>query len=295
MPGKDARSGVDLRRPAAVLLLVAIAVIGLRAGVSLSSKNDPGLLVAGGHALYWIALAAAGLLVLLELVIVVVWLLWARKGGPSMPLPRRRRNPLWLIVLVVEIFALAKLIAILRQRAAAAAHAAANAARHGAGTVTGRHSFLPPASSWPLLVGLALAAVAASLLIMPIRRRARAFATPEPEPEPTPESQAPLLAALAAGAKPLQEDADPRSAIVRCYAAMEESLAGAGAPPSEADTPAEVLARASRGGLLRSAAANTLTGLFRQARYSTHPVTEADRAAAQHALGRLQADLGGAA
>lgn len=291
MPGKDARSGVDLRRPAAVLLLVAIAVIGLRAGVSLSSKSDPGLLLAGGRALYWVVLIVGGLLVLLELMIIVVWLLWARKGGPSLPLPRKRRNPLWLIVLALEIWALVKIVTILRQRAAAA-RAAAAAAHHGAGAASGGHSFLPPASSWPLLVGLAVAAVAASLLIMPLRR-AKAFATPSPEPVPEP--PAPLLAALAAWAKPLQEDADPRSAIVRCYAAMEESLASAGAAPSKADTPAEVLARASHGGLLRSAAASTLTGLFRQARYSTHPITEADRAAAQHALGRLQADLGGTA
>lgn len=293
MPGKDARSGVDLRRPAAVLLLVAIAVIGLRAGVSLSSRSDPGLLVAGGHALYWIALIAGGLLVLLELVIIAVWLLWARKGGPSLPLPRKRRNPLWLLVLALEIWALAKLVAILRQRAAEAARAAAAAGHHAAGTASGGHSFLPPASSWPLLVGLAVAAVAASLLVMSTRR-IKALTTPPPA-EPVPQSNAPLLAALAAGAKPLQEDADPRTAIVRCYAAMEESLAGAGVPPSKADTPAEVLARASRGGLLRSAAASTLTGLFRQARYSTHPITEGDRAAAQHALGRIQADLGGTA
>jgi len=32
MPGKGARSGADMRRAAAVLLLVAIAAIGLRAG-----------------------------------------------------------------------------------------------------------------------------------------------------------------------------------------------------------------------------------------------------------------------
>ncbi|HEY7429622.1 MAG TPA: DUF4129 domain-containing protein [Streptosporangiaceae bacterium] len=292
MPGKDARSGVDLRRPAAVLLLIAIAAIGLQAGVSLSNKSDPRLLVAGGHALYWIAFAAGGLLVLLELAIVVVWLVWARKGGTRLPLQRKRRNPLYLIVIALEIWALVKIISILRQRAAEAArHAAAAHPGHSGGS--GGHFFLPPASSWPLLAGLALAAVAATLLIMPARRRAKAFATTPPEPEP--QSQAPLLAALAAGERPLREDADPRAAIVHCYAAMEESLAAAGTPPARADTPAEVLDRASRGGLLRSAAASTLTGLFRQARYSTHPITEADRAAAQHALGRLQADLEGTA
>jgi hypothetical protein len=278
---------VDLRRPAAVLLLIAIAVIGLRAGGTFSGKSDPQLLVSGGHALYWVVLSVGAVLVLLELVIIVAWLVWARKGGGRpMPLPRRN-NLLGLIFLGLEIFALAKIVAILRQRAAEA-HKAAAAAHGGAGGAGG-HSFLPPASAWPLVAGLVLAALAASLLVSPIRR-ARKFT---PTDGPAPEAAEPLLAALAAGAKPLREDADPRTAIVNCYAAMEESLTAAGSPPTEADTPAEVLARASRGGLLRSAAASTLTGLFRQARYSTHPITEADRTAAQHALGRLQADLGG--
>ena len=93
----------------------------------------------------------------------------------------------------------------------------------------------------------------------------------------------------------LHQDADSRAAIVNCYAAMEDSLAAAGSPPAAADTPAEVLARASAGGLLLSAAADTLTRLFRRARYSTLPVTESDRMAARDALGRLRADLEGRA
>ncbi len=64
------------------------------------------------------------------------------------------------------------------------------------------------------------------------------------------------------------------AAIIACYAAMERSLAGAGSPPAAADTPAEVLGRASAAGLVRSAAAEVLTGLFRRARYSQHALAE---------------------
>ena len=103
------------------------------------------------------------------------------------------------------------------------------------------------------------------------------------------------MAALVAGSRALQEDSDPRSAIIGCYAAMERSLADAGSPPRLADTPAEVLGRATASGLVRSAWAGTLTGLFRRARYSSHPMTEADRAAAIGALAQVQADLGGGA
>ena len=103
------------------------------------------------------------------------------------------------------------------------------------------------------------------------------------------------MAALAAGARVLHEDQDPRAAIIGCYAAMERSLADAGSPPRLADTPAEVLGRATASGLVRSSWASMLTGLFRQARYSSHPMTEADRAAAIGALTQVQADLGGGA
>ena len=68
---------------------------------------------------------------------------------------------------------------------------------------------------------------------------------------------------------------------------------GAGAAPSAADTPAEVLDRAAAGGLIHSSAADDLTGLFRQARYGGHDIGEPERAAAQGALARLQSDLAG--
>jgi len=102
------------------------------------------------------------------------------------------------------------------------------------------------------------------------------------------------LDSLAAGHAALTSSTDPRAAIIACYAAMERSLAGAGAAPAAADTPDEVLTRAASGGLIRSAAAGELTGLFRQARYGHRDMAETERVAAQGALTRLQADLGGA-
>ena len=70
---------------------------------------------------------------------------------------------------------------------------------------------------------------------------------------------------------------DYEGATAQLNRAMERSLADAGSPPRLADTPAEVLGRATASGLVRSAWASTLTGLFRRARYSSHPMTEADR------------------
>ena len=137
-----------------------------------------------------------------------------------------------------------------------------------------------------LFASIALVAFMMTLLR---RRRSARPVLEGPAPDPAPE---PLADALAAGAQALREDPDPRTAIIGCYAAMERSLATAGSPATAADTPAEVLARATTGGLVRSAWAGTLTGLFRRARYSSHPMTEADRATAMNALAQVRADLG---
>lgn len=138
------------------------------------------------------------------------------------------------------------------------------------------------------MLALFVVVALASATLAVYRRRGHALPPLEPRAGEDEES---LAAALAAGARALHEDPDPRTAIIGCYAAMERSLADAGSPPRMADTPAEVLSRATVGGLVRSAPAGTLTGLFRQARYSSHPVTEADRAAAVEALAQVRDDL----
>ena len=70
-----------------------------------------------------------------------------------------------------------------------------------------------------------------------------------------------------------------------------DGFAAAGSAPAAADTPAEVLTRASEAGLVRSGSAGTLTGLFRRARYSSQPMTSADSAAAAAALDQMRGDL----
>jgi hypothetical protein len=107
----------------------------------------------------------------------------------------------------------------------------------------------------------------------------------------------PLIAGLViaiAGSAALQANHEPRAAIIACYAAMEQGFAAAGSAPAAADTPAEVLARATAAGIVRSGSAEVLTGLFRRARYSDEPMTSADSAAAAAALVQMRADLAGA-
>jgi hypothetical protein len=85
---------------------------------------------------------------------------------------------------------------------------------------------------------------------------------------------------------------DARAAIIACYLAMEDSLARAGTPRGAADTPDELLARAAGQGLVQGGAAERLTALFYEARFSSHPMHRTDRDGAEQALAELAASLG---
>ena len=272
-----------MRRAAAALLLVAVAALGLRAGGAFSAAGNQEILGLSGQAVYWIIASAEVVMALAGIVLLILRMIWARKSGK--PLQRQRRSLWWLLLLPLVVFGLARILQKIRQHAAATAAAAG----HGAGARGGTGGHLRVGNPWPLLVLFAVVALGAAALTVYRHRHRRAVALP-PEPDPEPGAE-PLMAALAAGARVLHEDPDPRTAIIGCYAAMERSLADAGAPPLMADTPAEVLSRATASGLVRSAPATTLTSLFRQARYSSHPMTEADRATAIDALAQVQADL----
>ena len=283
MPGNGARGGAELRRAAAVLLLVAVAAVGLRAGGAFSAADSAEILGMSGRAVYWIIASAEVVLAIAGVVLLIARLIWARKSGR--PLRRQRRSLWWLLLLPFATFGLSRALQRFRGHGGAGAAAAGPA---GAGTAHAAAGHTSPGSPWPVLVLFAVVALASAALTLYRRRHAR----PLPPLEPGAEADAePLAAALAAGARALHEDPDPRTAIIGCYAAMERSLADAGSAPRMADTPAEVLSRATAGGLVRSASAGTLTGLFRQARYSSHPMTEAERAAAIEALAQVQADL----
>jgi Domain of unknown function (DUF4129) len=281
MPGKGARGGADMRRAAVALLLVAAAAVGLRAGGAFSSAGNQQILGLTLRTVYWILAGAEVILALAGIALLILRMVWAGKSGQ---LPQRKRRSIWwLLLLPLFVFGLARLLQRVRR------HAAGPTAGLGAtGANTGAAGHLHVGNPWPLFVLFAV--VALGVIALTIYRRRRAVRPPLPEPggEPDPE---PLVAALAAGARVLHSDPDPRTAIIGCYAAMERSLADAGTPPRMADTPAEVLSRATLSGLVRSAPATTLTGLFRRARYSSHPMTEADRATAIDALAQVRADL----
>jgi hypothetical protein len=147
------------------------------------------------------------------------------------------------------------------------------------------------------LYGLLIAVlVAAVLLSIWWSRRARLrsesgtgdFAADDSEDPEDPED---LREALGSGRAALRTVDDARAAIIACYVAMEKSLAERGAAQKVADTPDELLARATRSGLVRGSASARLTALFYEARFSSHPLGRGQRDAARDALEELAAAL----
>jgi hypothetical protein len=142
------------------------------------------------------------------------------------------------------------------------------------------------------VVGL-LAAVAVSVWWARRLQRSRSSGVPRDDDFIAFEVQDPgdLRDALGLGRSALRTLDDARTAIVACYLAMENSLAERGTAQGVADTPDELLARATRTGLVYGTAAARLTGLFYEARFSSHPLDRGQRDEAEQALDELAAAL----
>ena len=138
---------------------------------------------------------------------------------------------------------------------------------------------------------LVVALIAAVLLSIWWSRRLRGALGPVDEIEESEESED-LREAVESGRSALRTLDDARAAIIACYVAMERSLADRGAARGVAGTPDELLARATSGNIVHGTAPARLTVLFYEARFSSHPMDQTQRRAAEQALDELAAALG---
>jgi hypothetical protein len=136
---------------------------------------------------------------------------------------------------------------------------------------------------WTVLAGAAAVALASLLVALALHRRRSRTAHEKP--------QGALAGALAAGIEDLETEPDPRRAVIKAYARMEDALAVDGLPRAAAETPLEYLRRGL--GRLRTSgrALARLTALFEVAKFSRHEVDEPMRDEALAALHDLRADL----
>jgi Domain of unknown function (DUF4129) len=89
----------------------------------------------------------------------------------------------------------------------------------------------------------------------------------------------------------LESERDPRLAVQRAYARMEESLGAIELSRASDETPTEFTARVLRVLGASAAAASDLTGLFEVARFSDHPMDEDDRRRAIASVRRVEAEV----
>lgn len=156
-----------------------------------------------------------------------------------------------------------------------------------------------------VLLNLATVVVVVALLVWLLRwlvgvrrvRRARATRSVELEAafdvvEPGAAVARELLAD-AEGQRAALADGTPRNAVVACWHRFELASAAAGVERHEWETSSEHILRVLDLVAADPAAVSVLAGLYREARFSEHDLTEGDRAVALEALDRIHLTVHG--
>ncbi len=274
-------------RPAVAGLLLLAAIAGL-------SAASPALGAGGrwhGHPL---ALAVA-LEVVLGLLLLGVTALARRSPQPGHLRTQLRYLLRWATILLMIVIVVIGVVNYIATRHGSSVLKLLHNYAKGSKRPTPRH-LSPPGHGpdltylvYALIAILLLAAIAAVVLLVARLRPAPRFLFDELElADDDGES---LRRAVESGRAALHEVDEARAAIIACYLAMERSLATAGTARTAAETPDELLARATGTGLLRGRAAAQLTALFYEARFSTHPLPERAKASATAALNEISAAL----
>lgn len=148
-----------------------------------------------------------------------------------------------------------------------------------------------PAQVWRVLGGIALTLLLAVvvLAIRVIRRRRRA-ALPESAREAP--DRALLTDRRAARQARMVREGSPREAIIATWLDLERLVATAGVPRRPSETSSELVVRVLDDREVPAAALTDLAALFREARFSTHELTEALRERAAGDLDAVHAALG---
>ena len=153
---------------------------------------------------------------------------------------------------------------------------------HPTGTSATAGGFkLPTWLPWTVLAIVALG-LTVGMVVLWLRRE-----QPTTEPLGANATHAAVEAAIDA----LDAEADPRRAVIAAYGAMQRTLGERGIVRSPPEAPREYLERALVASHATERDARTLTGLFEEARYSSHPIPERFRELALSALRSLQRRL----
>jgi hypothetical protein len=145
---------------------------------------------------------------------------------------------------------------------------------------------------------LALAVVGVALLVVVVGRAVRTWGDP---PRPEAEATGPVgeprrdlgeeLARTAVAQRAALLQGDPRNAIVACWLAFEDAADAAGVARADWETSAEFAVRLLGTVSADREAVARLARLYREARFSAHPVSETQRQDAVAALDAIATSL----
>lgn len=128
------------------------------------------------------------------------------------------------------------------------------------------------------------------------RRRPRRAVVLEDKPDTTPlgviaAADRPTLLRGAEAAESILAETGgvPRELVLRCWLALEEAAGASGAARRPSDSPTEFAGAVLRATSADPGAADTLLHLYHQARFSTHPITDAEVRTARAAVVKLAA------
>lgn len=289
------RASIRARATIAALALGGVAVvvaIAARAPLSRSTPVDARSVQTPTAAVFML-IAGIGI-VMLGALAILVWSGRRRKDDP----PEHESPPIevhwiWKMLATLAPFALG---AALVAAAVTGSKRAQNGPRFGGTFVLGGSAPLsgPPSGatgfvvpSWLPWTVLGIVAVAAFAGVVALWLR-------RPRPSAAPPDARATRAGVDAAIGALDAEADPRRAVIAAYGAMQRTLGEHGVVRSSTEAPREYLQRVLTASRANDREVRTLTGLFEEARYSTHPIPERLREVALAALrslqGRLQAD-----
>lgn len=275
------------------LLSVAALLVVLLGIVAFASRNGFGQSQESSSSTSYLSYAYTAFLVVFLLAIpATLWAIWVESTQVTVERPTFRRA----IIQNLLTFGLLCLVIggalYLRHRGLLIHRPNTHALKNAHGAIAGKQTKTPkvePTFKWPVLwVALVLLAIAAVPIVQERRRRkARRRERFALDPALADELSDEISLAL----DDLRSEHDIRRAIIAAYARMEKVLAQRGMRRRGSETAFEYLQRVLQDVRVTPAAAQGLTQLFEEAKFSRHNLGEDRRARAISALETVRTDL----
>jgi Domain of unknown function (DUF4129) len=280
----------------AALALALLGIAGLASSAS-AWHSTPVAAAAPTTALRGLAVAGG---VVLVVALLLIWVEIPRAPPPK----RHRRRPagdeldelggsLWtaskttaVVLLALAVFCIAALPLLARPSVPSENRMDAQPSASAVPPRSERSKAAPSLNLGWLLLPIAVTFAILTPAAVLIRRRLHSQGQEADAEEPGALGRA-VRASIAA----LESERDPRTAILRAYARMEQSFRRVEVVRARDETASEFLGRTMRQLPVSAGAATELTERFEEARFSTHRLTEADREQALASLHRVEREL----